>query len=1647
MSPGVRDLGQDLVDLGIALGILVQGAGGPELNAAWFQDPAARLTAVLRDPAQRQAALDLARRALGEATPDDLDLRELPDGESWLPLVSSGTVPGGIYTVVGEDGGDVWLGLGARVAAHDTPGGVRLNSSATLLLPLVRFPASGPALLLLGSPGGVVRIGAAVDAPDGLAGGGAADLRGAAVDAEVPTDGTAAPTLSVALKGLRLPGEPERDLVISDPSQLDSEAAHVAAGLLAARAGAATGKLAHLLALIGLRPDPDGTIPPLPVAELAVRGLPALDAWVRSLIAHPGVVQAWLGELAALAGADAPTDGADGTEDKPFEVGVGASPRVSLLLRVTRDPGSGVTVLRPGVRIEASGTLGRAIGEAELGAVRLSSPPAGLALPKLLAVVALEGTPGTPLAEATVDGLHVVVGALRAGVALDERRAPVPVLEARNASIDGTPHELIDLTSADAVAGAVADLAGALTSALTSRPEGRALAALSGLVRPEGVAAGDIWPPLVEPARLLADPVRAVADYHVAVLAQAGAWARLARELAVLVRAAGLPAATVTGSGTATSPWVVRLAQDARGSVDLLAWSDAGPRLHLGARAALAPLAIGGKQLTLEARSELLSLALPGPTAWAPAHSLAATLAEGLVLDPGPVALLARSVSAGIAWTAGTGMQPRVRIEQPRLRIDGTEAPLPEIDWDGTGLPADPAELPWEALESLAGQALEALGGPLARLALLAGWVPGAAPVSVRPPQLPEVELSLDPGLLPRLSLQLLVGDPVGALQLWGGELLRSEQALPALAWLSDGTLSGSGTPDDPWALRPLASAPELLLWLEPDGPSLAATPELVDHLLPAIVDADNAAELLARAAVFVPELDDLLAARPLLADQLAALRSRLEQGDGIVRAADAAPAGGPWSTVSVAAGHLDLPAAFDPADLPAGAPPAGRHVYLCAPLPGVHPFPGQTAEIDLTSPGLPPEGFDLSGIPASGPWHLLLPTRDAAGGFAGVVDRTRRALGAIRAAAGGPVCLIAHSTAGLAARALAAEDGVSHLVTVGTPHAGAALDVFAPGDLAEALRALLGLRDLVGDPDAPLGDVLRGPEVAADGWLPGPDGRARRDPWPGADFVPPPFGPLHSGVTAAVAVVGQTDPDAFAGLLRAALETAASRLGGFDPLSREPAAVGFGLRHAAGPAGLRLDLGPERRLRARATVQRDGGWLAGDAGQGPGPRVRWAEAELDARLEPRELEARLVLHEASVLGVRAREWAIGADSLSPEARVLIGELARGLGPLPATGPLAALGDLLTALDLVEVAGDRTVTVVPAALERLLLDPAGVLRERLAAPGSALPAALAALLGAPAPAADGSLALPLAAGVTLALAPQPAPHATLRASAPPVSAELTLEADGRLSGSATALSRGRPRQRPGGSARAHARRDRLAARFRRPGALPPGWPAAIRRAAPDRARVGAGARACARPAAERPGAAPLVGPEPGAVLEGSRRLAGPPRRGRHPGCAHPPAGRAAGPGRPDRSRRRAAAPVGPSRHHRRRRRRRAGERRLGGSGRRRERGAGRRARAAYRPRPARDPGAVGNAAPAQPHRDRLAGARRQLRRASGERPPARPSRARRFGGRDPAPAGRRRAGRAQRTRPRGRAPGDPAQRPRCRRRERSTDRAGGARRG
>ena len=165
--------------------------------------------------------------------------------------------------------------------------------------------------------------------------------------------------------------------------------------------------------------------------------------------------------------------------------------------------------------------------------------------------------------------------------------------------------------------------------------------------------------------------------------------------------------------------------------------------------------------------------------------------------------------------------------------------------------------------------------------------------------------------------------------------------------------------------------------------------------------------------------------------------------------------------------------------------------------------------------------------------------------------------------------------------------------------------------------------------------------------------------------------------------------------------------------------------------------------------LKRNTGWLVGGPGVGGDaplpldPRVRWAEALIEADLSSLDFRSRLVLHDAAVFGVARSQWILddsamvageeGSATLVPEARVLLGEIVRALQPLPTTGPLSDVVGVGRALRLIDVGGDGSVTVPPDPLERLLVDPLGELRARLAPAGadrSELIDALRALLGA-----------------------------------------------------------------------------------------------------------------------------------------------------------------------------------------------------------------------------------------------------------------------------------------------------------------------------
>jgi hypothetical protein len=160
--------------------------------------------------------------------------------------------------------------------------------------------------------------------------------------------------------------------------------------------------------------------------------------------------------------------------------------------------------------------------------------------------------------------------------------------------------------------------------------------------------------------------------------------------------------------------------------------------------------------------------------------------------------------------------------------------------------------------------------------------------------------------------------------------------------------------------------------------------------------------------------------------------------------------------------------------------------------------------------------------------------------------------------------------------------------------------------------------------------------------------------------------------------------------------------------------------------------------------VYRANGWLAGGPqGSAPAPGVLRSPALRRARITvsagltsaARGARATVTLLEGSALGVTRDAWVLGTggEPLGAEARVLLGRLAAALTPVPATGPVASLAGLLTALRLADPQTALPGFALSAdAVQQLLIDPESALSGTFSTSAARLAAAdpLRGLLGA-----------------------------------------------------------------------------------------------------------------------------------------------------------------------------------------------------------------------------------------------------------------------------------------------------------------------------
>ena len=764
-------------------------------------------------------------------------------------------------------------------------------------------------------------------------------------------------------------------------------------------------------------------------------------------------------------------------------------------------------------------------------------------------------------------------------------------------------------------------------------------------------------------------------------------------------------------------------------------------------------LAGGCTRVETDLRAVVAEIDLAGPHArfLASVEASIGAMARGQdtsVFDLGPFSVTVDRVSLVGSWKPGEGLA--MRVDAPNLALDlgdlSIPVPLPVLHPDGT-VTLDPAA--WSALESAFAVLAAQSGVPwLARLTDALGWRAGAPRLGA-----------------PHLALGDLVDSAHArdAVAAWVAELLLDDDGtivhlLTALARLltgarsGPGRLSGRGTPDDPWAvpLHTAVGAPELVVWLGPDGPPVdpTAAPTELRRWRPgsAGLEADVLARALATEAGIAADIGALLSGRADPAAGLDALTTRWTGTDGVVAPPPADPAGVVVHRIDDVAARLAD--AVDVAALLGGpAPAATVHVALGA--GAWTSVPDSTRVVHLTDPGLAPAAFAVP-VAAGGDWWVELGGRAAAAlgtgdpdGTAGQAARLARVLDAL--APVGAIHVVAHGGAGHAAfMAAQAQPAVAALVTLGTawsPVTLAALDA-QPG--ADALRLLGALRCRPSIPRNPTIPTSANARALITGFLDHvSDDDPARDLRPPATDVGPPRGGL-----AVHAVFGVLGADTVARAVTAAIASGlATRARARAVPRQQVSSAHVGVRLSFAPAGTTLtadgsltvglldvvagegatapSVTATRSASASLALRRSGGWLVGgpDPNRAPGSLhehdLRWVSADVTVDLTAGTGTAHLALHEARVFGVTRAAWDVrpttDADPTDatpnlPEVRVLLSLVADALHSAAAADTvLAGSLDVLGALGVLTTAGS-----VPDAVDHLLHDPAAHVASLLA---------------------------------------------------------------------------------------------------------------------------------------------------------------------------------------------------------------------------------------------------------------------------------------------------------------------------------------------
>ena len=1368
MSLGKGDLGI-LGNLAEALGIF--DGGNP--NADWFANPDTHLKRILADAGQRAALLAFVDDALGGAD------NSTEAGVIWVPLVKVPDLPLTVAMTVDERPADgLYIGVGLKVTTSDP-----VVSTSTLSIPLFCAAADGKSptgqLVLLGSGRGRIRIGSEVTV-SGPAVAGEARLGAIGITLDVPTGSGAEASFGLSLIGLQLPGATApRDVHVqaSGADELDDALLDLVLSLVKAQADAA-GAPAAVVALAGLLGLKGGDgVPDFPIAQLTTQGVQALSAWVLSIVEDTSARNDWLGYIGTL------LNGNRVGSEVQFSRGV-ADLLLTLSLPVSAGA-SGHTQLKPRLTLRLGDNDVRVQASADLMCIDLVTGAAS-ALPAFDVwaaaghaghrVLDIPAAPPAPAARADT---------LRVGFAIDAARQLSFVLAADNVMLGANSYPVLDLTSPDAVMDAAGSTAAAVLEGLLGSL-GSALPGvqqLLGLTPPAGI-------PAVTLPALMSDPVAAVAGYWQQLVGNPLAVTAVLQTLRQALADASEAASVVQGSGSAIDPWrlplVGPLALEAVASGSVVTVSVAGATSvdTLGQRCTVVNTRVAATlaRIDLTARTAQLML---GAEASLSARERGVHPPQARLELADGTELLADHVGLALAWSPGTGLAATTRLPNPRLVASGMTLPLalPTIGADGL-VTLPPAG--WDAVQALVGHLAQLVSGTrqcfLSDLSAALGWdTPqlGAGGESEVRAALRLADLVADPAAALKAWLPRLVQSDIGP----------KAMALLADLFAGSGTLravfSGQGTPDDPYRIVASADLPELLLWFPPAGlePALVAAPAALQAWRPGQLglpfDALEGA-LWAEAQV-ADDIADLLLGRADLSGAAGvggmgriaagwdALVLRFAGGDGRIAPPTTSPVGIDVRRIGLAAGQLW--ARLDLEDFIGRIPPTTVHVALGAPAVAWPDAPAARI-VDLSTAGLEAAMFALPAA-ASGEWFVALGTRadcivpaSTGDGTPEQAARLARWLAAL-APLGNGIALVAVAGAGHAARRAAdAHAAGSDLVLLGTPLAPISLTALDTQPTADALRLLqrllpppLATAAAADEPEDAHLALGRGLVQALMELAPLAD--------PAADLRPPMLpAPAARAGLAVTALFGSVS----AGQVRQAITAvvaaglAARARARVEPGAAAPPAEPTPPRAAALPrpsgirAGMRwrmparsggqlavqgmADLSllahdfnagapvqRERVLRVRLSVFDRSGWLAAT----PTLSLRAVSVDVTLPLDGSATgSCRITLHDASLFGQSWERLRLGTVAgaaevapVLPEARVLLATFAQRLAADVAGASSVALSDVLEALGLLAPSGGMVAT----ALDQLVFDPGGLVRQRLALAGGELEAALAALLG------------------------------------------------------------------------------------------------------------------------------------------------------------------------------------------------------------------------------------------------------------------------------------------------------------------------------